>query len=960
MTLNRKFILLGTLIVATCFALAAGVMYFVVMPGFKEVEHTQAQRDITRCLDCVANDIDRLAVSGRDYAYWDDMYSLVEAGDLAAAESNFADDMFANIDIDLVLLVLPNGEVFFRKQAPLALEALNHQEIIASSWPSPAVFSGGWHEAEQRVGLKAIGQDLFSIVAFPVRENGKEAPANGVLIFCRRLTPERIAKYQKLVQMPFAVHPATGQELAREPARSIPAATNFYQIVRDKGTLDVYALFKGIDGTPAALVHLPLPREVSAIGYTAMLYALAILSAGMGMILALFLAGTYFFVTRNLRTITATLLSLGNGDDRSTILPVSGRDEIGMLAAEFNVLLQKDRMHLDRLEQVVAERTRDLRDSEERLRLALHAANQGIYDLDLRTGDAVVSPEYARMLGYEPDEFYETNAKWIERLHPDDRAITADTYRAYVEGNIPEYRVEFRQQTRSGEWKWMLSLGCIVERDSGGTPLRMLGTHTDITERKHMEELRKVAGERVMRQNEILSQLFVAKEASQGDVPGAAKRVTEAVATAMGIERVGVWLFSENQQELRCLDLFELSQGRHSSGAVLASHQFQAEFEALMSSRYVDAHDPLIDPRTAGYVEGYIKPLHITAMLDGVISIGQRHLGVVCFEHVDRPHQWAEDEIRFVCQVADHLGLVVLNRERRKAEEALVELNRTLGRRVSEEIKLRLEKERMLIYQSKHAAMGEMLGAIAHQWRQPLNTLGLIVQNIRDAFEFGEVSRDFIANSVRNSMDQIRHMSKTIDDFRNFFMPEKERSEFDVLCAVGDVLRLVSAQLSANDIVCRMTCHVEGRTYDQQADIVEHPFRRTSGYRNEFEHVVLNLINNGRDAIIDNRSKAGDDAAPLPPGLLEFNFRRTNGKIVIELSDNGGGIDPAIIDRIFEPYFSTKGPDRGTGLGLYMSKVIIEHMAGSLSAGNSEEGAMFTLMLPAVVVPERRSSAFPR
>jgi C4-dicarboxylate-specific signal transduction histidine kinase len=93
---------------------------------------------------------------------------------------------------------------------------------------------------------------------------------------------------------------------------------------------------------------------------------------------------------------------------------------------------------------------------------------------------------------------------------------------------------------------------------------------------------------------------------------------------------------------------------------------------------------------------------------------------------------------------------------------------------------------------------------------------------------------------------------------------------------------------------------------------------------------------------------------------LEFNFRRTNGKIVIELSDNGGGIDPAIIDRIFEPYFSTKGPDRGTGLGLYMSKVIIEHMAGSLSAGNSEEGAMFTLMLPAVVVPERRSSAFPR
>ena len=130
---------------------------------------------------------------------------------------------------------------------------------------------------------------------------------------------------------------------------------------------------------------------------------------------------------------------------------------------------------------------RALRISEERLSLALQAAEQGIYDLDLRTGEAIVTPEYALMLGYDPSEFHETNAKWIERLHPDDRESVAAVYRAYVKGELPEYKVEFRQKTKDGNWKWILSLGKIMERDTDGNPLRMIGTHTDITERKQAE-----------------------------------------------------------------------------------------------------------------------------------------------------------------------------------------------------------------------------------------------------------------------------------------------------------------------------------------------------------------------------------------------------------------------------------------------------------------------------------------
>ncbi|GAB4326119.1 MAG: hypothetical protein OHK0047_11380 [Leptolyngbyaceae cyanobacterium] len=129
-----------------------------------------------------------------------------------------------------------------------------------------------------------------------------------------------------------------------------------------------------------------------------------------------------------------------------------------------------------------------LRDSEERLRLALTSANQGLYDLNVQTGKAIVSPEYAAMLGYDPATFEETNAKWIERLHPDDIEPIAATYRAYVAGEIPDYRVEFRQRTQEGDWKWILSLGKIVAWDEAGQPLRMLGTHTDIDDRKRAEE----------------------------------------------------------------------------------------------------------------------------------------------------------------------------------------------------------------------------------------------------------------------------------------------------------------------------------------------------------------------------------------------------------------------------------------------------------------------------------------
>ena len=140
---------------------------------------------------------------------------------------------------------------------------------------------------------------------------------------------------------------------------------------------------------------------------------------------------------------------------------------------------------LDITENKLAEES--LKESEERLRLALNSANQGLYDLNIISGEAIVSPEYAAMLGYDHKSFKETNKKWQERLHPDDREKTANNFNDYINNKIPHYRIDFRQKTASNNWIWIQSSGKIVEWDSDGNPKRMLGTHTDITSKKTIE-----------------------------------------------------------------------------------------------------------------------------------------------------------------------------------------------------------------------------------------------------------------------------------------------------------------------------------------------------------------------------------------------------------------------------------------------------------------------------------------
>ena len=193
----------------------------------------------------------------------------------------------------------------------------------------------------------------------------------------------------------------------------------------------------------------------------------------------------------------------------------------------------------------------------------------------------------------------------------------------------------------------------------------------DITERRRTEEETRERLQRIQRESEVLAAVATSPAVADGDIEAVVRLLTEAGSRALNVERVGVWLFDEDETRLVNVDNYQASAGTHSTGAVLEEREFRYEFAALKDARYVDAHDALTDPRTAGYVEGYLKPLRITSMLDGVIRTGGRNLGTLCFEHVDRLHHWEDDEIAFVCQLADQVALALSNRERRRAEDEL-------------------------------------------------------------------------------------------------------------------------------------------------------------------------------------------------------------------------------------------------------------------------------------------------
>jgi signal transduction histidine kinase len=236
----------------------------------------------------------------------------------------------------------------------------------------------------------------------------------------------------------------------------------------------------------------------------------------------------------------------------------------------------------------------------------------------------------------------------------------------------------------------------------------------------------------------------------------------------------------------------------------------------------------------------------------------------------------------------------------------------SLESKISKEVSQNRKKDIIMFQQARLASLGEMLNNIAHQWRQPLGSITMIIQSFQTKMLLGKLTANFVDEKVHDALLLADNMSNTLDDFRNFFSPNKIKSEFSIKNCIEHSIELSKYLLVQENIEIQLTI---------KKDI------KINSFYNELSHVFLNIISNSKDALSSNVNK---DAR-----IIKIIVNKFKNHLVINMLDNGGGIPQEILPKIFEPYYTTKYKSAGTGIGLYMSKQIIEkHMEGKISCKN--------------------------
>ena len=331
-----------------------------------------------------------------------------------------------------------------------------------------------------------------------------------------------------------------------------------------------------------------------------------------------------------------------------------------------------------------------------------------------------------------------------------------------------------------------------------------------------------------------------------------------------------------------------------------------------------------------------LKALNLISPLSGFFTYGEFYTNSKTFKHellnqtmtILSLSESSENlnQVDQFCEIKDNRGvnktLKALSRLIYQTTSELEEINNSLSDKVEEEIQKNREKENKLMQQSRLAQMGEMLSMIAHQWRQPLSAISSTSSALELKAELGKVDKETVQRSAKNISKYAQHLSDTIDDFRNFFKSNKEELESSFNGMITSVLSIVQTSIEDKNISIILESNTQ---------------RKFVTYPNELKQVILNLIKNAEDAVLERE---------IEDTYIKITTYSDGDKEVLKMSDNAGGISEDVLGKIFDPYFSTKLDKNGTGLGLYMSKTIVEdHCDGELSVSNSEDGAVFKVVI---------------
>jgi len=643
------------------------------------------------------------------------------------------------------------------------------------------------------------------------------------------------------------------------------------------------------------------------------------------------------------------------------------------LATMFLGLLMVNRLQRENI-------SNELLIKEERLRMALAAANQGLYDLNVQTGEAAVSPEYATMLGYDPAEFHETNANWLERLHPDDQGPVAATYRDYIAGNVPEYRVEFRQRTKSGAWKWLLSLGKIVEYDAAGRPLRMLGTHTDITKRKQTEETIRLFQALVENasdaigmstpegkhyyQNGAFTKLFGAI----GEDPPATLYVDQAVGREIFkiIMAGGRWTGEVRMyaQDKSIMDIFlrayanqdangriialvgahtDITEQKRVENALKESEQrYRTLIDNMPGLAYRCLNDEywtmIFFSEGTQAMTGYPASDFIGNAVRSYTSIIHPDDRLLVDQAVQKgvdAHQPYEMEYRLLR--ADGNIIWVYEKGQGGFDPAgnllwldgvIIEITKL---RQAEKEKNKLQAQ--LLQAQKMESVGRLAGGVAHDFNNMLQTILGYCDLALNELTAG--------NPLKENLVEIRTAARRSADLTRQLLAFARRQTatpkvLDLNDTVGGMLKMLQRLIGENIDLAWMPGHDLWRVKIDPSQL---------------DQILANLAVNSRDAIADTgKITIATENVELDSALCDNHLECVPGDYVMLLvNDTGCGMDQATLTQIFEPFFTTKELGKGTGLGLATVYGIVRQNNGLLTVESSPgHGTTFRIYLPRV------------
>ena len=499
----------------------------------------------------------------------------------------------------------------------------------------------------------------------------------------------------------------------------------------------------------------------------------------------------------------------------------------------------------------------------ERYELAIIASNDGLWDINFETEKIFFSNTWLKMFGYDRGDIKSYN-QWLNLIHKDDRDNVIKKMDEQSRGKRDHFIAEYRVKTKINRYKWVLARGKIF-LNANGNPQRLLMMSMNIVKRKRTERTLDDTWRLVKKGDIVLLR----------------------------------WLNDEN---------------------------LTVTFASQSISKFGYSPDDLLQ-KSIMYSD-IIHQDDLQMVLDSL----KQHIenGLESFSCTYRIKLQHSDELRWVFShaifIKDDFGHVTNLYGYIYDITAIKQSEKELERRVNEEVEKNIAKDRILVQQNKLAAMGEMIGAIAHQWRQPLNNISLILHFIRDNFDNKTLDKDMISNYIHKGKKQIAYMSHTIDDFRNFYKPSKQKEKFNIKEVLISTVEIINTKLEQKDI---------------QVDMLVEDFEIES-FENEFKQAMLNIISNAKDAIFQKKEKNKNFQ-----GILYLKGSKIKENYEIILSNNAGEIKEDIMDRIFEPYFTTKFEKQGTGIGLYMTKTIIEtSMLGHIEVRNIEDGVEFKIILP--------------